>query len=79
MPRELTVHAEHEGGMRFSAAARGRTITIDYPLQEGDDGDGVEQAAAERALKIAEEQIFPVWAMLEPGTPITASLRVGRD
>jgi len=39
-------------------------------------GDGVEQAAAERALKIGEEQICPVWAMLRPGTPVHATVRV---
>jgi putative redox protein len=138
MPADLTVQAIHQSGMHFTAAARGHTIDIDYPLQEGDEGagltaleallaalttccgntmvvllnkmrlpfdgievtahaerceehptvltridlevivrgDGVDQAAAERALKIGEEQICPVWAMLRPGTPVSATVRV---
>ena len=39
-------------------------------------GEGLDQATVERALHIAEEQLCPVWAMLKPGTPITASVRV---
>ena len=141
MSRDLTVHATHQGGMRFTATARDHTVTIDYPLEPGDAGagqtslelllsalttccgnsmvvllnkmrvpfhgvevtaraqrreehptvltridldvvvrgDGVDKAAAERALNIGEEQICPVWAMLKPGTPISASVRVEQD
>jgi putative redox protein len=32
MPSELVVHAVHLGGMRFKAAAREHSVTIDYPL-----------------------------------------------
>lgn len=140
MSHQLTVHAAHQGGMHFTAAARGHTIDIDYPLQDGDDGDGltsletllaalstccgntmvvllnkmrlpfdgvdvtaradrseehptvltridldvvvrgdgVDQAAAERALRLGEEQICPVWAMLKPGTPVNATVSVER-
>jgi putative redox protein len=138
MSGALTVHATHQSGMHFTAAARGHTIDIDYPLQEGEAGagltsletllaalttccgnsmvvllnkmrqpftgievtahaerreehptvltridldvvvrgEGIDQAAAERALKLGEEQICPVWAMLKPETPIAASVRV---
>jgi putative redox protein len=138
MSRELTVHATHQGGMRFVATAREHAVTIDYPLEPDDAGagqtslelllsalttccgnsmvvllnkmrvpfdgvevtahaerreehptvltridldvvvrgEGVAQAAAERALKISDEQICPVWAMLRPGTPVNARVRV---
>jgi putative redox protein len=39
-------------------------------------GDGVDAAAVERALALSEEQICPVWAMLKPGTPVTATYRI---
>ena len=40
MSRDLTVHATHQGGMRFTATARDHTVTIDYPLEPGDAGAG---------------------------------------
>jgi putative redox protein len=39
-------------------------------------GDGVDPAVAGRALTLAEEQICPVWAMVSPGTPVTATVTV---
>jgi putative redox protein len=39
-------------------------------------GNGVDPAAVERAVGLADEQICPVWAMLKPGTSISASWRV---
>jgi putative redox protein len=39
-------------------------------------GAEVDPAAVERALRIAEEQLCPVWAMLKPGTPITHTFRL---
>jgi uncharacterized OsmC-like protein len=39
-------------------------------------GDGVDEAAVQKALMLAEEQICPVWAMVSPGTPVTASFRL---
>lgn len=47
-------------------------IAVEFRLK----GAAVEAAAVERALKIAEEQLCPVWAMLKPGTAITASFRL---
>lgn len=138
MATELTIHAVHEGGMRFTAGNGTHAVTVDYPLKPGDAGAGlrslelllaslatcagntlalllgrmeqpvtgievevrahrreehptvltdialdftvagagVDQAAAERALAVAETQLAPVWAMLKDSTPITASVRV---
>lgn len=42
-------------------------------------GTGVDETAVERALALSEEQVCPVWAMLKPGTPITASYRLAED
>ena len=32
-----------------------------------------------RSLRMAEEQLCPVWAMLEPGTTIRSSFRIVED
>jgi putative redox protein len=47
-------------------------MDLDFLIQ----GEGVESAAVERALKLSEEKICPVWAMLKPGVPIRASYRL---
>jgi putative redox protein len=39
-------------------------------------GVGVEADAVERALRIAEAQLCPVWVMLKDSTPISASYRL---
>lgn len=39
-------------------------------------GEGVDEAAVQKALTLAEQQMCPVWAMLSPGTPVTASYRL---
>ncbi len=36
-------------------------------------GSGITPAMVEHALKVAEGQLCPVWAMLKAGTPITTS------
>jgi putative redox protein len=36
-------------------------------------GRNVDPAAVERAIRISEEQICPVWAMLRPGTTVVPS------
>lgn len=64
---EVTAHAER--------SEEHPTVLTRIDLDVVVRGD-VEQAAAERALRIGEEQLCPVWAMLKPGTPITASVRV---
>jgi len=138
MPKELNVHAVHNGGMCFTATAGEHSVTLDYPLAADAevagmtplqnllaslavcagstlslvlkkmgqpvaglevaatgqrreehptvmteialrfslDAAGVEAQAVERALKVAEEQLCPVWAMLRPGTAITASFEL---
>jgi putative redox protein len=40
MPTELTVHAEHQGDMRWTAAAGGHAIHMDYPIPAGP-GEGM--------------------------------------
>jgi putative redox protein len=39
-------------------------------------GAGTDPERVEQALKMAEEQLCPVWAMLKEGTPITTSFRI---
>jgi len=36
MPVELTIHAVHQGGMRFTAGNGTHEVQVDYPLQPGD-------------------------------------------
>ena len=55
------------------------TVITDIDLEFVVSGTDVEVAAIERALKIAEDQLCPVWAMLKVGTPIRATFRVGRS
>ena len=39
-------------------------------------GAGTDPGKVAQALKMAEEQLCPVWAMLKGGTPITATFRI---
>jgi len=41
MATELTVHAVHKGGMRFTAGNGIHEIESDYPLQPGEPGTGL--------------------------------------
>jgi len=41
MPVELTIHAVHQGGMRFTAGNGTHEVQVDYPLQPGDPGIGL--------------------------------------
>ena len=52
------------------------TVITDIELEFVIAGSGVDDSAVERALKVAEEQLCPVWAMLKPGTPITPTFRI---
>jgi putative redox protein len=47
-------------------------ISLEFEIR----GAGVEAEAVGRALHIAEAQLCPIWAMLKPGTPITASFKL---
>lgn len=55
------------------------TVYTEIALEFTVRGEGVDPAAVERAVALADEQICPVWAMLKPGTPITATCRVLDD
>lgn len=141
MAIELTIHAVHEGGMRFTAGNGVHDVNVDYPTTPGDagtglkslelllaslatcggntlalllgrmeqpytglevdaralrreehptvlteisleftvHGPGVDKAAVERALTVAQTQLAPVWVMLKAGTPITTSVRLTND
>ena len=52
------------------------TVLTDIALAFELRGADLDPAAVERAMTIAEDQLCPVWAMLKPGTPITASFRI---
>lgn len=41
MATELTIHAVHRGGMRFTAGNGTHEVRVDYPLQPGDPGTGL--------------------------------------
>jgi putative redox protein len=41
MATELTIHAVHRGGMRFTVGNGTHEIESDYPLQPGDPGTGL--------------------------------------
>jgi len=52
------------------------TVLTEIALEFAVRGSGLEPSDIERALTVAEDQLCPVWAMLKPGTPITASFRL---
>jgi putative redox protein len=47
-------------------------ISLDFVIT----GDDTDPERVAQALKVAEEQLCPVWAMLKPGTPISATFRI---
>lgn len=141
MATELTIHAVHQGGMRFTAGNGTHEVEVDYPLQPGDPGtglrslelllaslatcagntlalvlgqmkqpiaglevdaraarreehptvltgihlafavhgEGVDRAAVEKAVTVAESQLAPVWIMVEAAAPITTSVCLDGD
>ncbi len=52
------------------------TIITDIAIEFVVHGADVEPSAVERAIKIAEEQICPVWSMLKGGSTITSSYTI---
>ena len=52
------------------------TIITDIELEFVVHGTDVKPAAVERAIKVAEEHICPVWCMLKDGTSITSSYTI---
>jgi putative redox protein len=52
------------------------TIITDIDMEFVVHGIGVEPAAVECAIKVAEELICPVWCMLKGGTSITTSYTI---
>ena len=52
------------------------TVLTEISLEFLLDGSDLQCEAVQRALTVAEEQLCPVWAMLKPGTSITASYRL---
>ena len=47
-------------------------IQVEFVAQ----GNNIEAAALERAIKLSEDQYCPVWAMLKNGTQLTTSYRI---
>ena len=41
MPSKLSIHAEHQGDMRWTAATGAHSVRMDYPLQPGAAGEGM--------------------------------------
>lgn len=52
------------------------TLLTEIALEFVVAGDAADPETVARAIKIAEEQICPVWNMLKGGTPIKASFRI---
>lgn len=52
------------------------TVYTEIALRFTVRGTGVDPAAVERAIAVAEEQLCPVWAMLKGATPISTCYRV---
>jgi putative redox protein len=52
------------------------TVITEIALEFVITADGIDPDRVAQALKVAEEQLCPVWAMLKPGTPITTSFRI---
>jgi putative redox protein len=52
------------------------TILTDIELEFVVHGTEVEPAAVERAIKMSEEHLCPVWCMLKDGTSITSSFTI---
>jgi putative redox protein len=52
------------------------TVLTEIALEFVITGDAIDPDRVAQALRIAEEQLCPVWAMLKSGTPITATFRV---
>lgn len=52
------------------------TVLTDIDLEFVITGDELDIAAVEQALKLAEHQLCPVWAMLKGGATITPSFRI---
>jgi len=50
-------------------------IALDFTLR----GVDVQPATVERALRMAEEHLCPVWCMLKTGTNITASFEIREE
>ena len=52
------------------------TIITDIDIEFVVHGADVEPSAVERAIKVAEEQVCPVWSMLKDGTTIRSSYTI---
>jgi putative redox protein len=76
MQQPLTGLAVEATGLRRDAHP---TVITHIHLSFEVRGRAVERDRVAHALKIAEEQLCPVWAMLRPGTPIETSFQVVED
>jgi putative redox protein len=55
------------------------TVLTDIDLEFVVRGSGQDPEVVARSLRVAEEQLCPVWAMLKPGTTIRSSFRIVDD
>jgi putative redox protein len=67
-------------GLAVEAHAKRRddhpTVLTQIALEFVITGAGTDPERVTQALKMAEEQLCPVWAMLKGGTPISSSFRI---
>jgi putative redox protein len=68
--RELVVHAK--GTKREIHPTVLTSIELEFEFR----GGRVDGVSAERAIALSEERFCPVWAMLKPVVPITATHRI---
>lgn len=55
------------------------TVLTDIDLEFVVHGSGQDPEVVSQSLRVAEEQLCPVWAMLKPGTTIRSSFRIMED
>ncbi len=67
-------------GLQVEARGKRRdehpTVLTEIALEFVITGAETDSARVAQALKVAEEQLCPVWAMLKDGTPISTSYRI---
>ena len=68
------------GGLEVRATGERRdehpTVFTGIRLEFKVRGSGIDRASVEKAMALSEAQFCPVWAMLKPAVPITASCAI---
>jgi putative redox protein len=80
VPMLLAKREQHVTGLEVAVRADRRdehpTILTAIDVELVVHGDGLDPEIVEHSVKLAEEKLCPVWAMIRPATPITTSFRI---